>query len=60
MVGNGLESYSNKFIEYSINCPFTVKKKGAYGPELIWHFDTQLAKNTQLRLSGLYVKAHEV
>ena len=29
-------------------------------PELIWHFDIQLAKNTQLSLSGPNVKAHEV
>ena len=35
-------------------------KKGPYGPELIWHFGIQLAKNIQLSLSGQYAKANEV
>ena len=36
------------------------QKIGPYGPELIWYFGTELAKNTQLNLNGPYVKAHEV
>ena len=35
-------------------------KLGPYGPELILHFGTQLAKNTQLSRSGPYAKAHQV
>ena len=31
---------------------------GPYGPQLIWHFGTLLAKNTELSLSGQYIKAH--
>ena len=37
-----------------------VKKIGPYGPQLIWHFSTQLAKSTQLSLHGPHIKAHEV
>ena len=35
-------------------------KISTYGPELIWHFGTHLAKNTQLSVSGPDVKAHQV
>ena len=31
-----------------------------HGPEFILHFGTELAKNTQLTLSSLNVRAHEV
>ena len=36
--------------------PMLKLKIGPYGPELIWHFDTLLAKNTKFSLSGPYVQ----
>ena len=34
------------------------RKIGPYRPELIWHFGTYLAKNTQLSLSVAHMSKH--